>query len=69
MRPKMPYLQHWHRRKEALPLLHKKFRDNTRNYLDKDRREQVLALLGDREHFDAMPVGDFVRLLRASPCF
>ncbi len=56
-------LGHRQRRKEALPLLQKKFRDNTRNYLDKDRCEQVLVLLGDSERFDAMPVGDFMRLL------
>jgi len=57
-------LGHRRRREEALPLLHEKFRDNTRNYLDKDRCEQVLALLGDRERFDATPVGDFIQLMR-----
>ncbi len=54
---------HRQRRDEAWPLLHEKFCGNTRNYLDKDRSEQVLALLGDSEHFDAMPVGDFMQLL------
>jgi len=55
---------HRQRRDEAWPLLHKKFRNNTENHLDKDRCERVLGLLGDSERFDAMPVGDFMRLLR-----
>ncbi|GBE08561.1 2-methylcitrate dehydratase [bacterium BMS3Abin11] len=57
-------LGHLQRREEALPLLHKKFRINTSNYLEKDRCEQVLALLVDRERFDVMPVSDFMQLLR-----
>lgn len=56
-------LGHRQRRDEALPLLRKKFHDNTRGYLDKDRCEKVLMLLGDSEQFDAMPVGDFMQLL------
>ncbi|GMT39884.1 MAG: 2-methylcitrate dehydratase [bacterium] len=56
-------LGHHHRRGEALPLLHKKFRNNTSNYLNKDRCEQVLALLDDSGRFDAMLVGDFMQLL------
>ena len=58
-------LGHHQRREEALPLLREKFRDNTRSHLDKDRCEQVLALLGNSERFDAMPVGDFMQLLRS----
>jgi len=58
-------LGHHQRRDEALPLLHEKFRNNARNHLNKHRCEQILALLGDSERFDAMPVGDFMQLLRS----
>ncbi|NOY17624.1 MAG: bifunctional 2-methylcitrate dehydratase/aconitate hydratase [Gammaproteobacteria bacterium] len=58
-------LGHRQRRDEALPLLHKKFRTNTSNTLDKDHCEQILVLLDDSERFDAMPLGDFMRLLRS----
>ncbi|HED16438.1 MAG TPA: bifunctional 2-methylcitrate dehydratase/aconitate hydratase [Gammaproteobacteria bacterium] len=57
-------LGHRQRRNEALPLLYKKFRDNTKNHLDKDRCDQILALLDDSERFGTMPVGDFLRMLR-----
>jgi len=56
-------LGHRQRRDEALPLLHKKFRNNTSNYLDKDSCEQVLMLLDNSEHFDAMSLVDFMQLL------
>jgi len=56
---------HRQRRHEALPLLLKKFRNNTVNHLDKDCCDQVLALLGNSERFDAMSVGDFMQLLRS----
>jgi len=63
-------LGHPQRRAEGLPLLREKFRDNTGNSLDQDRRGQILALLDDSERFDALPVGDLMRLLgsqEASP--
>jgi len=58
-------LGHRQRRDEALPLLKKKFRDNTDKHLDKDRCDQVLALLGDSARFDAMSVGDLMQLLHS----
>jgi 2-methylcitrate dehydratase len=58
-------LGHRQRRDEALPLLLKKFRDNTGKRLDKDRCDQVLALPGDSARFDAMSVGEFMQLLHS----
>ncbi|MFV1973267.1 MAG: bifunctional 2-methylcitrate dehydratase/aconitate hydratase [Thiohalobacterales bacterium] len=60
-------LGHPQRRGEALPLLHEKFIDNTRGHLARDCCEQILALPGDGERFDAMPVGDFMHLLHSQP--
>ncbi len=58
-------LGHRQRHNEALPLLHKKIRNNTSNYHDKDRRELILAQLDDSERFDAMTVSDFMQQLPA----
>jgi len=51
------------RRDEAWPLLEEKFRINTARYLTKERRQQILALLADRQRFDATPTGDFMQFL------
>jgi len=60
-------LGHHQRRKEAWPQLQDKFRQNTNNQLDMHCCEKFLALLGDSERFDAMPVGNFIQMLHGLP--
>lgn len=51
---------HRKRRKEAVPLLHKKFIENIETHYSADKAESLLALFEDHERLRTMPVNEFM---------
>jgi len=51
------------RRKEGLPLLEKKFRDNLARRFPASRQARIAALLGDQRALEAMRVNEFMDLM------
>jgi 2-methylcitrate dehydratase len=58
-------LGHRTRRKEALPLLIKKFRDNTSTSLEAERAEAIIEIFLDQARLDTLTVCDFMKLFTA----
>jgi 2-methylcitrate dehydratase len=55
-------LGHRRRRREALPLLEEKFRENLASHLPEKQVSAILPLFRDHERLDGMPVHEFVDL-------
>ncbi|MEX2962217.1 bifunctional 2-methylcitrate dehydratase/aconitate hydratase [Microbulbifer sp. TYP-18] len=53
-------LGHRRRRKEAIPLLHTKFRRNLASRLPRDRCENILSLWTEPQRFDQLSVNEFM---------
>ena len=51
---------HRRRRAEGIPLLRAKFEGAVRGHFDANRSEKIIALFGDSDALDALPVGRFV---------
>lgn len=57
-------LGHPKRRREGIPLLLKKFRQNAAASLPAEAVDRIIRLFSDRNRFEEMPVSDFMNLLR-----